>query len=249
MVTGHPLLSQVDSEQPEMNLLSAEDVMSRDPLCVSSPAAVHGLVRLLHACRHNGFPIVQSAKDRRFLGLVTRAQLLVAIAQALDGAAAGETADGGVDGEDVVDDLVRLGVAGIRRPVPLEATVAFADKSAVHPAAVPASSPIRHVLALFLRGGARHVVVVSPEGLVVGIICRQDVTTPILKGLLDAKLQRLPARASTAGRVAPVTAERPEALVEAAKEGEERSSGRDAALAPAPPGEGTAPTGSKGPPP
>ncbi|KAG8463211.1 hypothetical protein KFE25_011208 [Diacronema lutheri] len=57
---GHSILTQSDDERPEFNLLTADDVMCRTPVCVHVSERLLTLARLVSASPHPGFPIVDS---------------------------------------------------------------------------------------------------------------------------------------------------------------------------------------------
>lgn len=212
---------------PELNLITAEDVMTHHPVCVHGTEPAGTLARTLASCAHNGFPIVDrgiSGKDAFLIGFVTRSRLMTVLHEALEEHRADDDAlppsppRGGagsaVSAEAVLSSLQALGVsAELGDADALARThVDLRHYSDICPHVLREVAPIKVVLQTFLRLGARHVTVVDEKERAVGIISRGDVTPTVLHGLLqglskETRESRITidsyARLSTPGAAAP----------------------------------------------
>jgi CBS domain-containing protein len=63
---GHPFLEQADEERPELNLLTAADVMAKNPITLHATERLSSLVNLCSLSKHHGFPIVDGGRAPRY---------------------------------------------------------------------------------------------------------------------------------------------------------------------------------------
>ena len=198
-----PLLEwPTETNLVDANRLCVSDAMA-SPVVVCRPIErVDVVLNMLATRKHNGFPIcVHGAADgggynHRLRGLILRADLVLMLKHRVWGKRVGD----GVDQPELPDDA-RQQAYGPRRGNLSAAAVRRSDGEHVQnwmdlrpymldcPHTMPPFAPLGRAFHVFRTLGLRHLCVVEPDGVLVGLVTRHDLTEHAVDALnaeLDA---------------------------------------------------------------
>jgi len=194
-----PLLEWEASD--ETNRLFVSDAMAT-PVVVCRPIErVDIVLKMLVSCKHNAFPVCvesQSTTDshHKLQGLILRADLVLMLTHRVWG----KRTDDHVD-QPVLDPYAQKRAYGPRRNCLSEAAVQQSDGTHRHnwmdlrkymldsPYTMPPFAPLGRAFRTLRTLGLRHICVVEPDGTLVGILTRHDMTEHVVDELneeLDA---------------------------------------------------------------
>ncbi|XP_041767828.1 H(+)/Cl(-) exchange transporter 7 [Anopheles merus] len=168
--------------EPEYQNLSARHIMARPVVCVRTEEKVQYLLDILKNTTHNGFPVVEDGDDGsrvngRLIGLILRSQLVVILKRSLY-VESSRFWESTVSIEAFRDEYPRypavedLHVNEYKRSGSFSVNMnMFMNPS---PYSVEEGTSVPRIFQLFRALGLRHLVVVSSENRVRGIITRKD---------------------------------------------------------------------------
>jgi CBS domain-containing protein len=148
-------------------MLTAEDVMTRDPVCVSPGARIRELARLLEENEISGAPVVD--QNGVLVGVVSKTDLIRRCSEG-----------GGTDDipPSYLFEILAEHPADVTRPsheVMPEPLICVDDFMTVDPITVGPREPVAAIAKLMHTKGIHRVIVVDDENFPIGIITSLDV--------------------------------------------------------------------------